>query len=251
MSLIPLSVGNVAASVYTADAAAFGGTVQCKRSSAWDGPAVDSKSAIFSGWFNFTGGDGAWHVLLQMADGIGFNVARDSGNKIECVGHNSGSAEKLRIDTTANFTASSGWNHFLISFDLATTTVQMYVNDSSDIAITYNVNDTLDYTRSNECVGGYQHNGQYKPDADMFDLYLLYGTHLDLTTESNRRKFIDAAGKPVAWADILSEVGTPIMGLHLDEGEAPANFGDNADGSGGSIAASTGTLTTASTSPTD
>ncbi len=80
---------------------------------------------------------------------------------------------------------------------------------------------------------------------DMANLMIWYGTAIDWTVEANRRKIIDAGGKPVDPAEAVLAFGTPTVML---TGDATA-FQTN-EGSGGSFSL-TGSLTNASTSPSD
>lgn len=93
-------------------------------------------------------------------------------------------------------------------------------------------------------VGGYDGAGI---KMDVADFWCAPSQFIDFTIEANRRKFIDAAGKPV---DLGADGSTPT-------GTAPAIFfsGDHATfgtnkGTGGSFTL-TGTLTDATTSPND
>jgi hypothetical protein len=81
-------------------------------------------------------------------------------------------------------------------------------------------------------------------EADYSDLRLWAG-YIDLSVESNRRLFITAGGKPVNPDLPRAILGTPLIDLR---GPASA-FGTN-NGSGGDFTV-TGTLTDASTSPSD
>ncbi len=80
---------------------------------------------------------------------------------------------------------------------------------------------------------------------DMANLLVWYGTAIDWTVEANRRKVIDADGKPVDPAEAVLAFGMPTV---MMTGDATA-FQTN-QGSGGSFSL-TGSLTNASTSPSD
>lgn len=84
------------------------------------------------------------------------------------------------------------------------------------------------------------------------DWWIAPDQYLDLSVTANRRKFIDATGKPVD----LGENGetptgmSPAIFCHIASAEDPTNFAANR-GSGGGPFTITGTLTNAPSSPSD
>lgn len=143
------------------------------------------------------------------------------------------------------------WRHLLISVDTAGTPhMAVYVNDATlgaptangaiaDAAITFNgLSFNVGYDGSAMFVG------------DMADLQVYPGVSVltdgtNTIPEVNRRLFIDASGKPVDPAVAVAELGTPAV---LLSGNAAA-FVTN-QGNGGALTL-TGSLTNASTSPSD
>jgi hypothetical protein len=81
--------------------------------------------------------------------------------------------------------------------------------------------------------------------GDFADFWFAPGQYVDISVEENRRLFIDADGKPVDPAVATAALGTPCI---LFSGDA-ASFATN-QGSGGAFTL-TGTLTDASSSPSD
>ena len=82
--------------------------------------------------------------------------------------------------------------------------------------------------------------------GDMADLRIMIGQYVDFSVEANRRLFIDASGKPVDPVTTTATLGGP--GCVLFSGDA-TGFAVN-QGTGGAFSL-TGTLTNASTSPSD
>lgn len=80
---------------------------------------------------------------------------------------------------------------------------------------------------------------------DMANFLMWYGQAIDWSVEVNRRFIIDASGKPVDPALAIAEFGAPTVALTGDATAFQAN-----QGSGGSFSLS-GSLTNASTSPSD
>ena len=87
-------------------------------------------------------------------------------------------------------------------------------------------------------------------DGDLAEFYYNPGASLDFSDAANRAKFA-VDGKPIFLeTDGSGPTGSaPVLYLHQDAGEAPANFKDN-KGTGGDYTI-TGTLTASPTSPTD
>lgn len=90
-----------------------------------------------------------------------------------------------------------------------------------------------------------------KMDGAMAEFYFAPGQSLDLTEATNIEKFRTSDGKPVdLGADGSIPTGTtPLIYLHLDDGEAANNFGINRAGTGNFTVS--GSLATRATSPSD
>lgn len=200
----------VSSAAYSANAVHFDGTNDYLTRGADLTGVSDGKSGLISFWINLTGGNATnMAVLINTAAlGTGFYIVRTSGNVFQFVGRNTtDTAFYLTMSTSAAYTTASGWVHVLATWDLAATTGQIYVNDASDLAGggTF-TNNTVDYTRGGFAVGA-ETDGGSKLNADLADFYAYFNQTLDLSTTSNRRKFIDASGKPV---DLGSTGQTPL-----------------------------------------
>jgi hypothetical protein len=153
-----------------------------------------------------------------------------------------------------SFSLASGWTHFLFAWDTGhlagEKVLHCVVNGTLIDHSALNINDangsiTVDYSTIFSAFG--DANIGYQPIGDSADWYFAPGQFLDLSIEANRLKFIDVGGKPV---DLGANGETPT-------GTAPAVFfsGDATGfatnkGTGGAFSL-TGSLTNASTSPSD
>lgn len=236
------------------DSADFDGTDYMTTGAGLSG-ASDSKSGIISFWMRIDGGDGTFMFVFQGATTVGgttsrFRIRNDSSNKYELIGINAAGTTILDIETTTAYTAGATWRHFLASWNLATGTAYLYVNDVSDLTSTTLTDDSIDYTVADWAVGA-NAGGLADFDGCIAELYFAPGQFLNFSIVSNRRKFISSSGKPVyLGADGSGPTGTAaICYQHLADAEAVANFATNR-GTGGDFSI-TGTLATGSTSPSD
>ena len=233
------------------DAADFDGTNDSMARGGGLTGAADSKLGIFSAWLRLDGGDGASQYLIEGSNAAA--VLRASDNKFQIIMTSPAPATVLNIKTVNTYLASSTWLHILSSWDMGTVGARhLYINDVSDLAVTTFTDALCDYTVADWMTGSIASGGPaFRVNGCLAEFYFATGQYLDFSVTANRRKFISAAGKPVA----LGATGsfptgtTPILLHHLDDGEAVANFATNR-GSGGSFTI-TGTLDTASTSPSD
>jgi len=237
------------------DSADFDGTNDYMTRGAGLTGAADSKSGTLSVWIRIDGGNGTGRRILSSSTVVGANVQPKidifigTTNSITFNLRNSGLSVILSMGTGA-YTSSSTWLHVLASWDLATLSRALYVNDVDVGIYSTTTDDTIDYTNADYAVGAYP-DGDQKFNGCIAELYFAPGQYLDFSKVHNRRKFISASGKPVH-LDATGSLPTgtaPIVYLHLDDGEAVANFATNR-GTGGNFSI-TGTLDTGSTSPSD
>lgn len=236
---------------YVTSAVHFGGSAYLTRGSALTGWGTPSSfvavvwtklssclDGIFTDTGDFTGGctsDGLGHTYLS------FNPA---GGYFDAFG-----------GVASNIVAtSSGWQSVLVSANLASApaiSVWMYSGDT-DILDHDNVsgsNSTMD-VGSDFWFGqdGYDYG---KIVGDVADFRMWVGHYLDFSVVNNRRLFIRSNGKPADPSLATAVLGTPIISFIADPDVTdPISAFVTNGGTGGDFTL-TGSLTTASTSPTD
>jgi hypothetical protein len=238
----PIAAGGAG---FTVNAVDFDGTNDFLTRGAGLTGAADALTGIFSAWVRLDGGDGAARVIFTSA-AAGVVITVNTGNKFLFT-FTDVNTDDFSFQTVNAYTAGATWRHVLASWNITGAVQQLYITDASDKAAgALDAIDVIDYTQTDWAVGGTTAGGS-KFNGCMAELYFAPGQFLDFSVEANRRKFISAAGKPVdLGADGSTPTGTaPLVYLNGDE----TTFGTNA-GTGGNFTI-TGTLTAASTSPSD
>lgn len=247
-----LTVGGGGDAPFPVNAVDFDGTNDyLLRGSALTG-AVDSATGIFSVWLRFDGGDGSEQGIWRDNESR-FTIVRQTTNTLRVQLRNSAGTSSLTFDTVGTLTAGGTWKHILASwntnFSAGNKVTHLYVSDVSDKTVISDASGTfnVDYTPSTNVAVGATTAGVSKFNGCMAELYVAIGQFLDFSDSANRRKFISAIGKPVdLGADGSLPTGSaPIVYLN----NPAASFGTN-KGTGGDFTI-TGSLDTASTSPSD
>ncbi len=209
--------------------------------------AVDGKKGIASVWVKQDDVTGTENIY-QTQTGR-FLVRRNSNGAMGVAGANTSGTFFFNEETSnTDFGENRNWTHFLASWDTTIPgSAKVYIDDVLDQNEIAFSNDTIDYTNGFVGVGATPASGNQKFNGCMSEIYINYVEFLDLTVESNRRKFIGSTGKPVdLGSDGSTPTGTqPIVYLNGDS----TNFQIN-QGSGENFAV-TGALTACSTSPSD
>jgi len=213
--------------------------------------AADSSTGILSVWLRLDGGNGA-NMEVWCDDALFIEFIRDSTDRFKAILYNAAGNSRLEFRTVTQYTANAAWRHFLLSWNTAFSASNklshLYVNDVSDKSVVSDIaaSFNIDYTRGNWGFGAVPSASQ-KFNGCMAEFYFAMGQYLDFSVEANRRKFISATGKPVSLgADGSLPTGSaPTVYLN----NPAASFGTN-KGTGGNFTI-TGTLDTASTSPSD
>lgn len=240
---------------YQANAVHFDGATYANRGGALTN-AVNGKSALFSVWVRYTGGDDVDTRLIALRnnDSNQTNFLRKETTvnpfleKSLCSSSVSGvSRLRLKTATTYNSAINPGWHHFLYSYNTLTGRRQVYVDDVSDLGTNTSSNVTQIFN-SADCSIGAKTQGDFKVNMDVADPFLLLNVDIDISIEANRRKFINAAGKPV---DLGPTGEAPGFGQPDILFAGPlVNWLDNR-GDGGAFTITIGSITTAVTSPSD
>lgn len=208
--------------------------------------AVDGKLGTLSFWIDKIQADGQSRGILRDTAGR-LQINHTSGNLIQIVGQSSGGTTNLTLISTSQIAAAGGWYHILASWDLLNGLGHLYINDADVRAGSPTLNNGLiDYTTAD--LGIYSNvGGTSKFQCDATEFYFNFVEYVDITVEANRRKFIDAAGKPVdLGADGSTPTGSqPIIYLKNPHTSYEVNLGY-----GGDFIAN-GSLTAGSSSPSD
>lgn len=251
---------------FTVDNANFDGSTTLSRTAPGLSGISDGKEWAFAFWFKME--DVALANTADEITNVFFTIRASSSNKfllqrsplsgqsnkLTLVGRNASGTLILLINSTSPFTGvlNDGWNHVLCSGNLATGAKNLYINDVDKLESSGQTftNDSIDFTGSME-IGR---------SAEITDLPF-YGSlaefwfddsYIDFSVEANRRKWYSDGGTAVdLGADGSTPTGSsPLMYLHLDAGEAAANFALNA-GTGGDFTVSAGSLTSDRDAPND
>jgi len=245
---------------FTIDNAVFDGGDELQRAAPGVFPS-DGKEFSFSFWFKLTDVDDQTQVIFSaVTSGNRFLLQRSASggaqdNNFAVVGRNTSNSLILYIESLLNsngqFDSSSrnpGWNHFLMSGNLATSTFHMYANGVNilDTGATFLLNQNIDFTGLFH-VGGI--GGSARFYGDMAEFWL-DDSFIDFSSSTNREKFRSSGGAAV---DLGSDGSTPtgsspLVYLHLDAGETGNNFALNA-GTGGDFTVSAGAITTTGDTP--
>ena len=250
--LLPPAAVEAAGIFQTAGVSAvtFDGSTYLLRTGDFDG-VVNSATGMASFWVRFNGNDGVRSVFVGNNNRA--NIEKDAQNKMMAQFQSTGSSTYFAL-STSTYTAGPTWYHMLMSWDMNFSSnnkiLHLYVNDVDDFASASDFNAAFDinYNVSSTHGIGARLNGANIIDGDLAEFWWADGQFLDFSDVNNRRKFIDASGKPV---DLGANGETPT-------GQSPAiffsgnaaNFATNL-GTGGGVAVTGGSLTNASTSPSD
>ena len=219
----------------------FGGTNEYLARGADLTGNADSKLVTGAFWVRFnsatSGTEEIWSTSTTITTAPRFRVSRFSNEQLVIVGTNSSATSILVVVSSNGVFADTDWHHVCFSFDMSDTAKRhIYIDDVADLtAITY-TNDTIDFspaTGPNHWVGASRGTGtpsSFLP-GDLADFWLDFGTYVDLSVSSNRRKFVGASAANSV--DLGSDGSTPT-------GSAPIVFLSGAtstwhtnDGTGG------------------
>jgi len=205
---------------------------------------ADGQQGTLSVWMRINGGAGSQEKYYR-ATGNQIEIAIESTDKFRVELENTSSTNILVLTTTSTFLPSATWLHILASWDLSVPVAHFFINDvDEEDGTSVETNDTINYANTDHKIGG-----STLPElfGCLSELYFNMAEFIDISIESNRRKFIDASGKPVSLgADGSTPTGTaPIIYLNGDS----TNFQTN-QGTGGNFVV-TGALSDCSTSPSD
>ncbi len=250
------SASNSVTPAYVVDAANFDGTNDYATRGAGLTGAADSKLWTMVFWAKF-GATTNGARIFGGATAVGgsqlrFDISINASAKLNIATQDSGNGAVLTVPSLTSL-STSAWQCWMLSFDMADAAkAWMYLGDTADIGSASDyANASADLTLADWAVGA-KPNGGNKLNADVAELYLWDGVYVNFSTQSNRRLFYGADGKPVTPAAAIAALGAPRVYFHLNDGETANNFVANDDqGATGGTFTVTGALSTSATSPSD
>ena len=184
----------------------------------------DGTACTFSCFVRKTGGDGsAQRIFIDDQGHINFGLG--SSNKVEIALHTSGASELSDVHSSNTITADGVWHHIMFSSNTSTDAHNLYI-DGVDVQDKQNsTTGTVDFTRTDYAVGAAT-NGGSKFNGEIAELYFTT-EFVDLSTATNRLKFLAADGKPAnLGADGSTPTGTqPLLYLANPFGTFQNNLG--------------------------
>ena len=197
--------GSRGGGTYSMQLVTFDGTNDYLTKSSGLTGASHSKQCTFVVWADIDNADFQQAFILGPIGGYaGLWFARNDTNKLHVRGLTSTGNDVVIALSTSDYLSTAGLKCFMVSIDAATSTLQVYDGDSAvDMGTpTWDLPDTaLGFVAADTVPIGARNDGVSKFSGKLGDLQLIIGTALDLSIESNRRKFIDASGNPVNPAD--------------------------------------------------
>lgn len=206
----------------------------------------DGKLGLVSGWMR-RAATGSNHSMIY-SQGQRTAVRFDSSDRLEIITREPVTGIGLQLVTTDTYTSTSTWYHILASWDLASATYHLYVNDAVPSAMTTETLNNVDQgygANANNWAVGAQPNAGGKMNGDLADILWWHDKLLDLSSSANRRLFINASGKPVNPRVAIESQGAPDIGMYGTLAAWEVN-----KGTGGGFTEN-GTITAAATSPSD
>jgi hypothetical protein len=174
---------------------------------------ADSKLFSMSMWVKRTGGEGALQLIHRDGSSSVNSIDFNTANKFHIVNDS-----VLDVTSARTITISDGWTHIMCAYNNGTATFQLYIDgvvDSASVAVHNNAN--TNWTHSDHAFGGTV-GGANLLNAEIADFYFNNAETIDLSSSSNRAKFITTDGYPV---DLGSDGSTPT-------GTAPRVYLNNA-----------------------
>lgn len=227
---------------FRANAVAFDGADYLNRGSALTGSA-DGKSFTFSAWVNTQTLASEQHLFAIDPLGLLFRIRTTGALLFSAQAADSTSG----LQATANDVFSiNTWFHILVSVNMASLSQRhVYINDNIPSVLNFNTyNDKNLQLTGTDVFIGTQTASSGQLIGSMADMWY-DDVYTNLSVESNRRKFISAAGKPVnlGASGEIPTGASPILFLTGSTDSWHVN-----KGTGGGFT-EVGTLTTATTSP--
>lgn len=154
---------------------------------------ADGKAGTVFSQVRLDGGNATAMYVIACA-GPRFYFARGGANVFQILCESAVPATVLDLRSVNTYTAGKSWITVLASWNAATLTSHLYINDAADKNEVSIANADIDYTVSNWSLMSIP-NGAGKLIGAFSPLWF-NTTYMDITVEANRRKFYNALLKP-------------------------------------------------------
>lgn len=155
----------------------------------------DSKLMAFSFWFQ-RGDTGRDQYVYSSKSANIFIEFPGSNDRCVIKAENAAGSTIMQIRTSA-ITDTASLHHIMGAVDTADAGKRhLYVDGVSDLGVITYTNDTMDFTQTNHNIGALD-GGTALIDMVMSEFWMAFGQYIDLSVESNRRKFITSDLKAV------------------------------------------------------
>ena len=226
---------------YRANGVTFDGTNDYLSTNTLTG-VVDGKKVTGSVWFRRSDTTAASQNIFSTAP-TSFRISMNSSSLFYISGVNGAAATVL--DIRAGTVADMNWHHLMFSADLSDPAKRhVYLDGVSTINVITFIDDIINFTESTNYIS---HNGVNKFRGDLADLWIDFGTYIDLSDADERAKFIDARGKPMN----LGTDGSRPLGVAPDIFLSGATTGWETNKATGGGFTENGALTDATSDPSD
>ncbi len=206
---------------------------------------ADTKEGTFSVWIRKDAD--TYNTLLSNEFAyFGVFLAGGFDNKFTLLGwrESPSDLQLFNLVSASAYPANGAWLNILASWKTDTGALHLYINDINDKdPASYIMDGVISYTQNEWYIGAY--GSLIGPFSGCISEMFFHNTYIDLSVESNRRKFISASSKPVSLgADGSTPLGVqPLIYIPTGDGSGTGN-----KGSGGAFT-TTGALTPCSSSP--
>jgi len=108
-------------------------------------------------------------------------------------------ANENTLDIESSPITDTNWHHAMWSVDMSDAGKRhLYIDDQEDIAVVNHYFDhALGFASASAYYVGREDDGSYKLDGELADMWMDFGSYIDLADKSNRRKFISTTGLPM------------------------------------------------------
>lgn len=247
-SIVLSAIGQPNTGAYATNATKFSGTNNYIVTASNLTGITNSKVGSISLWIRIDATTNAAIIQIESFSFSYFQVDWNItvANNFTIKATNSSGTTILQISTSAGYSPGSIWYNLLASWNLATATTNLYINNVSDKTATTVTNDTIDYAPSSGefFVGGEILNQFNCVNGALSEIWFDPTSTIDFTNSANRAKFI-STGFPV---NLGSAGQTPTGSSPILYLKNPASTFYTNSGTGGNFTV-TGMLAIASTNP--